>query len=127
MIKYDSPLVDDIEISKLQGQLPEGFKTSLIETLFDPDQEDTEGKNLRNALASLFQTADQAIVDGSNILILSDRGVETERASIPALACAGLHHHLIRKGTRNKVSLVVESGEPREVQHFGFLDMVLIS
>ena len=122
MIKYDSPLVDDIEISKLQGQLPEGFKTSLIETLFDPDQEDTEGKNLRNALASLFQTADQAIVDGSNILILSDRGVETVMASIPALlACAGLHHHLIRKGTRTKVSLVVESGEPREVQHFALL------
>ena len=101
MIKYDSPLVDDNEISKLQGQLPDGFKTSLLETLFDPDQEDSEGINLLNALESLFHSADQAIIDGSNILILSDRGVEAKRASIPALlACAGLHHHLIRVGTR---------------------------
>ncbi len=91
--------------------------------MFDPDQEDVQGNNLLNALESLFHSADQAIIDGSNILILSDRGVEAKNASsIPALlACAGLHHHLISKGTRTKVSLVVESGEPREVQHFALL------
>ena len=57
-----------------------------------------------------------------NILILSDRGVDAQNAPIPALlAVAGLHHHLIRKGTRGKVGLVLESGEPREVHHFALL------
>jgi hypothetical protein len=56
-----------------------------------------------------------------NILILSDRGVR-EQAPIPALlAVAGLHHHLIRSGTRGRVGLVLESGEPREVHHFALL------
>ena len=122
MIKYDSPLVDDSEISKLQGDLPEGFKASLLETLFIPEQQDVEGSNLWSALEALFEAADKAISDGSNILILSDRGIENNKAAIPTLlSCAGLHHHLIRKGTRTKVSLVIESGEPREVQHFALL------
>ena len=52
------------------------------------------------------------------ILILSDRGVDAENAAIPALlAVSGLHHHLIRQGTRTKVSIMLESGEPREVHH----------
>ena len=52
---------------------------------------------------------------GHNILILSDRGVDAENAAIPALlAVAGLHHHLIRQGTRTKVSIMLESAEPRD-------------
>ena len=46
MIKYDSPLVDDIEISKLRGELPKGFKASLLDILFDPDQKDVDGNKL---------------------------------------------------------------------------------
>ena len=57
-----------------------------------------------------------------NILILTDRGVNKDNAAIPALlAVAGLHHHLIREGTRTRVGLVLESGEPREVHHFSAL------
>ena len=60
--------------------------------------------------------------DGASILILSDRGVDREHAAIPALlALAGVHHHLVRQGTRTRVGLVVESGEPREVHHFAVL------
>ncbi len=56
------------------------------------------------------------------MLILSDRGVDHEMAPIPALlAVAGLHHHLIREGTRTRVGLVLETGEPREVHHFSLL------
>src|SRR5207248_9006901 len=63
-----------------------------------------------------------AIRDGYDILILSDRGVDAEHAPIPALlAVAGVHHHLIREGSRTKVGLVLESGEPREVHHFSLL------
>ena len=62
------------------------------------------------------------IADGYDFIILSDRGVDRELAPIPALlAVAGVHHHLIREGTRTKVGLVLESGEPREVHHFALL------
>ena len=60
--------------------------------------------------------------DGINIIILSDRKASAERIPIPSLlACAAVHHHLIRKGLRTSVGLVVESGEPREVHHFACL------
>src|SRR5688500_1193280 len=83
----------------------------------------SEGKNgLEHALEELFALADRAISDGATILILSDKGVDQFHAPIPALlACSGLHHHLIRSGTRTRVGLVLESGEPREVHHFCLL------
>ena len=122
MIKYDTPLIDDLEVSKLQGPLPDGFKSATLNTLFDPSANDPEGNGLTTSLNELFLEAEREIESGTNILILSDRQVSKDAAAIPALlACAGLHHHLIRKGTRTKVSLIVESGEPREVQHFALL------
>jgi glutamate synthase domain-containing protein 2/glutamate synthase domain-containing protein 1/glutamate synthase domain-containing protein 3 len=81
-----------------------------------------EGRAIEAALAGLFAQASQAIKDGANIIILSDRGVSHDMAAIPALlAVAGLHHHLIREGTRTKIGLVLESGEPREVHHMATL------
>jgi glutamate synthase (NADPH) large chain len=77
---------------------------------------------MEKALEALFGAADAAIAKGHNIIILSDRGINPEQAAIPALlALSGVHHHLIRAGNRTRVSLVVESGEPREVQHFAAL------
>ncbi|HVA25420.1 MAG TPA: glutamate synthase large subunit, partial [Chloroflexota bacterium] len=59
---------------------------------------------------------------GATILILSDRGVDRDHLPIPSLLATGaVHHHLIREGTRTKVGLVVESGEPREAHHFALL------
>ena len=122
MIKYDSPLVDDTEVAKLHENLPDGFKAGILETLFEPSNDDNLGSRLISALEHLFDKADALIEEGTNILILSDRGVCKDKAAIPALlACAGLHHHLISKGTRTKVSLIIESGEPREVMHFALL------
>jgi glutamate synthase (ferredoxin) len=70
----------------------------------------------------LFHKANRAIAEGTDFLILSDRGIDADNAPLPALlAVAGLHHHLIREGTRTKVGLVLESGEPREVHHFALL------
>jgi len=70
----------------------------------------------------LFADVDRSIAEGVNIIILSDRGVNARNAPIPALlATAGLHHHLIRQGTRTRIGLVLESGEPREVHHFALL------
>ena len=80
------------------------------------------GEGLRQALEAMFAAADAAIDAGADILILSDRGIDRELAPIPALlATAAVHHHLIRAGTRTRVGLVVESGEPREVHHLATL------
>jgi hypothetical protein len=70
----------------------------------------------------LCASASEAVADGVNLLILSDRGIDEENAPIPALlAGLGVHHHLIREGTRAKVAIILETGEPREVHHFAML------
>ena len=74
---------------------------------------------MESALARLCDRAEQAVSGGYNIIILSDRMVGPDRIPIPALlATAAVHHHLIRKGLRTSVGLVVETGEAREVHHF---------
>src|SRR5207249_4274411 len=79
-------------------------------------------KGLERALAALCRQASTAIATGHDFIILSDRALDRNNAPIPALlALAGVHHHLIRQGTRTKVGLVLESGEPREVHHFALL------
>ncbi len=71
------------------------------------------------ALDALYAKADEAVRNGINIIILSDRMVGPDRIAIPALlATAGVHHHLIRHGLRTSVGLVVETGDAREVHHF---------
>jgi glutamate synthase domain-containing protein 1 len=74
------------------------------------------------ALASLAAHAEDAIYQGYNILILSDRGVVADRMPIPALlATAAVHEHLVKKGLRTSTGLVVESGSVREVHQFALL------
>ncbi|MBL8013542.1 MAG: glutamate synthase subunit alpha, partial [Candidatus Omnitrophica bacterium] len=74
------------------------------------------------ALEELFAKADESIKEGYSILILSDRQMSAKNIAMPSLlACAGLHHHLIRQGTRTRVSLVLETAEAREMHHFAVL------
>ncbi|MBI2913426.1 MAG: glutamate synthase large subunit [Chloroflexi bacterium] len=118
-IKLKRPILTNGELAKLRLLERPGFQSATIPILFDPSE---GGPGLERAMEKLFRDASRAIDDGANILILSDRGVDQEHAPIPALlAVAGLHHHLIRQGTRMRVSLVLESGEPREVHHFATL------
>jgi glutamate synthase (ferredoxin) len=121
-IKLPSPIMKDEELEKLRaldGKPPHGYKAITLPILF-PVKQGVIGLEL--AMGGLFRDASAAIREGYDILILSDRGVDAEHAPIPALlAVAGLHHHLIREGTRCKVGLVLESGEPREVHHFSLL------
>ncbi|MDC0156329.1 glutamate synthase large subunit [Verrucomicrobia bacterium] len=122
MIKYESPLVMDGSVRQLEGSLPDGFLVKKLPILFEPDPECHDGNDLKSALDSLFEETDRAIEEGTNVIILSDRDLCSEKSPMPALlACSGLHHHLIKRGTRTKVSIVLESGEPREVQHFALL------
>ncbi|HET7376352.1 MAG TPA: glutamate synthase-related protein, partial [Anaerolineae bacterium] len=77
---------------------------------------------LEQALEEMFKAVDAAIARGFNLIILSDRGLDHDHVPIPALlAVSGLHHHLIRCGTRTQVGLLLESGEPREIHHFAAL------
>ena len=77
---------------------------------------------MEDAIAALCSKADEAVRDGINIIIITDRRAGADRIPIPSLlACAAVHHHLIREGLRTSVGLVVESGEPREVHHFACL------
>jgi glutamate synthase (ferredoxin) len=119
LIRLEQPILTDEDLDKLRFINRPGFKSETLSILF-PVAEGAQG--LAQALERLFAAADQAIKDGANILILSDRGVSPEMAPIPALlATSGLHHHLIRSGSRGKTGLVLESGEPREVHHFALL------
>ena len=119
MIKLDSPIINNSELEQIRHVEKEGFHPITIPILFEASG---GASALAHAMDALCAAADQAIKDGKNIFILSDRGVDAKNAAIPALlAISGLHHHLIREGTRTKVSLVLESGEPREVHHFALL------
>jgi len=118
-IRLETPILSNEEFAKLRHIRRPGFKAMTIPILFPADQ---GAEGLRQALDTLCEAADRVIAKGHNILILSDRGVDAENAAIPALlAVSSLHHHLIRQETRTKVSILLESGEPREVHHFALL------
>lgn len=77
---------------------------------------------LRRSLEILCRSAEQAVREGCGLLLLSDEAVDADHAPIPALLAVGaVHHHLIRAGLRSRASLIVVSGEPREVHHFACL------
>jgi glutamate synthase domain-containing protein 2/glutamate synthase domain-containing protein 1/glutamate synthase domain-containing protein 3 len=80
------------------------------------------GSGMLAALDRVCEQAHDAISAGVNIIVLSDRRIGPERVPIPSLlAVAAVHHHLVREGTRLRVGIVLESGEPREVHHFATL------
>ena len=119
LIEMDSPILTNEELAKLQQVAQGKFKSITLPILFKISH---GGAGLEKALEDLFARASQAIRDGVNIIVLSDRGLTRDLAPIPALmAVGGLHHHLIREGSRACVGIVLESGEPREVHHFSLL------
>ncbi|WP_332692768.1 glutamate synthase large subunit [Halalkalibacter lacteus] len=115
-LQIDTPILSNLQLAKLQSST---FKTETLSMLFSVESETPAFENI---LSELFSKADTAIKNGATFLVLSDRGVNAKQASLPALlAVSGLHHNLIRSGTRSKVSILVESAEPREVHHFAAL------
>ncbi|PON18864.1 glutamate synthase large subunit [Candidatus Entotheonella serta] len=118
-IRLSIPVLKNSEMEKLRQLDLSGLQSVTLPILFNP----AEGPaGLKQAMDELCTAADRVIEDGGGIIILSDKGVDRTHAAIPALlASAGLHHHLIRQGTRTQVGLVLESGEPRETHHFCLL------
>ncbi len=119
MLELDHPVITNDVLEQLRHSDIEGFRGTTLSTLFDADQ---GHEGLENRLQALFLEAEAAIDAGRTILVLSDRGVCAGKAPIPALlALSGIHHHLIHAGKRSQCSLVVETGEAREVHHFALL------
>ena len=115
-IELSSPMLTDLQLKKIIRYKKAGFKTTAISTLF-PIQLGEKG--LAEALQTLFRKADDAIEKGYTIIVLSDKGANKQLAPIPSLlATSGLHHHLVQKGTRSKISIIVSCGDAREVHHF---------
>ena len=118
-LKLKHPIITNRDLEKVRQLNVGGMRSTTLSTLFD-----ARGGpgSLKAALDRLCAQASQSIEDSYCIIILSDRGVDSRWAPIPSLlSTAAVHHHLIRQGTRTKVGLVVESGEPREVHHFSLL------
>jgi glutamate synthase (ferredoxin) len=119
VVKLPHPLLTEKECEKLRHISATGFKAMTLPMLFKISE---GAPGLEKALRELFANARKAIRAGHNVIILSDRGIDAEHAAIPALlATSGLHHHLIRQGLRTRCSIIIESGEPREVHHFALL------
>ena len=120
MIEQPSPVLTDEQLARLKdlGAQDPQFRSAVLEMLFPATGPDA----LEPALEELCQRAEEAVDAGCTILILSDRGANAEKAPIPALLATGaVHHRLLRAGKRARASLVVESGEPRDVHHFAAL------
>src|SRR3954452_11061917 len=109
------PLLSSGELEKLRQVDHHVFQADTLDATW-PAEEGVDG--LARAMERLCREADACLAKGDNILIISDRAAGADRVPIPALlATAGVHHHLVRAGTRLQAGLVVESGEPREVHH----------
>jgi glutamate synthase (NADPH/NADH) large chain len=118
-LEVRQPILTNEDLEKIRSISDVGnghFKSRFLDTTW-PAEHGAAG--LKDALDKLCARAEAAVREGINIIILSDRRAGAEAIPIPSLlACAAVHHHLIRQGLRTSVGLVVESGEPREVHHF---------
>ncbi|MEI6351520.1 MAG: glutamate synthase large subunit [Verrucomicrobiota bacterium] len=123
LIELKSPILTNEELAKLEHISQGEFKSVKLPILFSPKGDHEQAaRALERAMDELCAQASRAIIEGVNLIILSDRGVDKDNAPIPSLlAVAGLHHHLIREGSRTRVGIVLESGEPRQVHHYSLL------
>ena len=124
-IKLKYPIIHNEHVAKLRHLPPDSpFRSTMLSMLFEVSHDGVsqEGAAMEHALEDLCRRASDAVTAGFNILILSDRGIGPSKAAIPSLlATAGVHHHLVREGTRTQCALVVESGDAREVHHVALL------
>ena len=118
-LEVTQPILTDADLEKVRAissLVGDAFRTRTIDVTW-PASEGASG--MARAVDRICGEATDAVLDGFNILILSDRAVSPTRIPMPALlATAAVHHHLIRRGLRTGTGLVVETGEAREVHHF---------
>src|SRR5258708_7447496 len=118
-IQIKRPIFDNLAIARLKEWDNPDFSVATLQMTFPVDEGPA---GLEKALDRLCQDAEKAIDDGYALIVLSDKGADINKAPIPSLlACAGVHHHLVRIKKRTKAALIIETAEAREVMHFALL------
>ncbi len=119
-LKIQNPVISKHDLDKIRNyDSNPNFKVASISMLYEVNRGLNE---LEVALENLMHKASKAINNGANIIILSDRYVDEKHAPIPALlACSYVNHALHKLKKRSRISLIIESAEPREVHHFALL------
>jgi len=121
-LEVRQPILRNSDLQKIRDISDIGdnqFVSRILDTTFSADK---GPDGMKACLDNLCTAAEKAVKSGDNIIVLSDRQFSKRRVAVPALlATAAVHHHLILKGLRTSVGLVVESAEPREVHHFAVL------
>ena len=118
-LRIQEPILTNEELEKIRAANQPGVRVATISTVFRADGSDG---GMLEAIERVRRQASRDIADGCTVLVLSDRGVDRDHAPIPSLlAVSAVHHHLIREGTRVKVGIVLESGDPRETHHYSAL------
>jgi len=113
------PILNNHELEKIRSIDTGVFQAKTLQCYFRADGK--EG-SLKKGLDRLCRYAVDAVEDGFEVIVLTDRSIDSEHAAIPTLlACASVHHHLIRKGLRGKVGIIVEGGDVWEVHHYACL------
>lgn len=113
------PILKNHQLEKLRSIDTGMFHAKTLQTYFNADG---QPGSLQKGIERICRYAEDAVADGFEVLILSDRAVDSEHAPIPSLlAVSAVHHHLIKKGMRGAVGIVVESGDVWEVHHFACL------
>jgi glutamate synthase (NADPH/NADH) large chain len=121
-LEVPQPILTNVDLEKIRaiGDIKDNDFLTMTLDITWPAADGALG--MEKALEHLCARAESSVHEGHNIIILSDRAVSADRIPIPSLlACSAVHHHLIRKGLRTSVGLVVETGEAREVHQFATL------
>ena len=116
VLEVNNPILTSRDMDKIRQLNQTGFKNETISLLF------YRGTSLKEALDNLFIECDKAYRNGANILILSDKGVDEGHMAIPSLlAVSALEQHLVKTKKKTDVSIILESGEPRDVHQFAMI------
>lgn len=119
VLEINNPILTGVDLLKISTLNQKGLRATKVSLLYDYDPgkaEKADGKCLEAAVEKLFSDIDKAYEDGFNIIILSDRGVDASHLAVPSLlAVSAVEHYLIRTKRRTKVSVILESGEVRNV------------
>ena len=115
-LQVGNPILTSVDLMKIRDMKQPGFQVETVSILY------YKNTPLKRALDHLFVAVDRAYRNGANIVILSDRGVDENHVAIPSLlAVSAVERHLIRTKKCTAVSIVLESAEPRDVNHFATL------
>ena len=113
MLQINNPILTTTDLMKIKSMKVPGLQPATVPIIY------YKNTSLEKAIEHLYVEVDRVNREGANIIILSDRGVDENHVAIPSLlAVAAVQHHLVQTKKRTSLSLILESGEPREVHHF---------